>query len=65
MSKKTSYLKRLPVHAQRTGKSDKGEAEIVTRRREVDAIDAECADELSGSALGKGGKRIGVLLAQL
>lgn len=62
MSKKTSYLKRLPAHAQKRGSAQKGEAQIVTRRREVDEIEAECAEELSGSALGKGGKRIGILL---
>jgi ADP-ribose pyrophosphatase len=62
MSKKTSYLKRLPPHAQKRGDTDKGEAQIVTRRREVDEIEAECAEKLSGSALGKGGKRIGILL---
>jgi len=62
MSKKMSYLKRLPPHAQKRGDSSKGEAQIVTKRREVDEIEAECADELSGSALGRSGKRIGILL---
>ena len=62
MSKKTSYLERLPTHAQKRGDIGKGEAQIITRRREVDEIEAECADALSGSALGKGGKRIGILL---
>ena len=57
-----SYLKRLPERAQKRGDSAKGEAQIVTKRREVDEIEAECADALSGSALGKNGKRIGILL---
>jgi ADP-ribose pyrophosphatase len=62
MSKKSSYLKRLPAHAQKKGSNDKGEAEIATRRRDIEEIESECADELSGSALGKGGKRLGILL---
>lgn len=60
--KKSSYLKRLPERARRRGNAAKGEAEIVTKRRDVEAIEAEGADELSGSALGKNGKRIGILL---
>ncbi|HEX6573489.1 MAG TPA: NUDIX hydrolase [Gemmatimonadaceae bacterium] len=56
------YLKKLPRHAQRRGSARNGEAEIVTSRRELDSIASECAEELSGSALGKGGKKIGILL---
>ena len=62
MSRKKSYLTRLPAHAQRRGKASKGEAEIVTSRHEVKEILAECAEDLSGSALGRNGKRIGILL---
>jgi ADP-ribose pyrophosphatase len=62
MSKKNNYLNELPRHAQRRGHVNKGEAEIVTSRRELDEIASECARELKGSALGKGGKRIGILL---
>ena len=62
MSKTASYLDRLPRHAQRRGDAAMGEAEIITSRRELDAASSECAGELSGSALGKGGKRIGILL---
>ena len=62
MSKKMSYLKRLPEHAQKKGSVKKGEVEIVTKRRDVDKIESDCADALSGSALGKNGKRIGILL---
>jgi ADP-ribose pyrophosphatase len=58
----SSYLARLPRHARRVGDASKGEAEIVTSRRDVTRIAAECARELKGSALGKGGKRIGILL---
>lgn len=56
------YLKKLPSHAQRRGSAAKGEAEIVTGRKELERISAECSGELSGSALGKGGKRLGILL---
>lgn len=62
MSRRGGYLERLPEHAQRRGDVDSGEAEIVTSRRELDEIAAACASELTGSALGKGGKRIGILL---
>jgi ADP-ribose pyrophosphatase len=62
MSKGAGYLERLPAHAQRRGNAKKGEAEIVTARRELDRISAECAADLKGSALGRGGKRIGILL---
>jgi ADP-ribose pyrophosphatase len=56
------YLRKLPRHAQRRGNAAKGESEIVTRRKDLERIAAECESELSGSALGKGGKRIGILL---
>jgi ADP-ribose pyrophosphatase len=62
MSKKMSYLKRLPESAQKRGDTRKGEVEIVTRRRDVEKIEHECADELSGSALGKNGSKIGILI---
>jgi ADP-ribose pyrophosphatase len=62
MSKRGGYLNRLPEHARRRGNADQGEAEIVTSRTEFAKISAECAAELKGSALGKGGKRIGILL---
>ena len=62
MNAKADYLKRLPKHARRRGDADKGEAEIVTSKRELEKIESECASELSGSALGKDGKRIGILL---
>ena len=62
MSKSAGYLERLPVHARQRGNAKKGEAEIVTGRRDLDRISAECASDLKGSALGKGGKRIGILL---
>jgi len=62
MSKPGGYLDRLPRHAQRRGDAKKGEVEIVTSRRELEEISAACAPELKGSALGKGGKRIGILL---
>jgi 8-oxo-dGTP pyrophosphatase MutT (NUDIX family) len=57
-----NYLTRLPKRAQRRGSARKGEVEIVVAKKELDRISASCADELSGSALGKNGKRIGVLL---
>ena len=62
MASKRTYLARLPRHAQRRGSAAKGEIEIVTARKDLDRIDSECASELKGSALGKGGKRIGILL---
>jgi 8-oxo-dGTP pyrophosphatase MutT (NUDIX family) len=62
MAKKASYLKLLPKNAQKIGSAAKGEIEIVTSRREMKKIDAQCADELSGSALGRNGKRVGILL---
>ena len=62
MSKKNTYLDRLPKHAQNRGDAEKGEAEIVTSKRELNEIESECASDLKGSALGRGGKRIGILL---
>ena len=59
---KKSYLARLPGNAQKRGDTSKGEIEIVTKRKTVRRIKAECGAELEGSALGKGGKRIGILL---
>src|SRR5690242_12128531 len=59
---KSSYLERLPRSAQKRGDVTKGEIAIVTKKKVLRQIAAECADELSGSALGKNGKRIGVLL---
>jgi ADP-ribose pyrophosphatase len=59
---KASYLARLPRVAQKRGDQSKGEIEIVTRKKSVRRIDAECGPELEGSALGKSGKRIGILL---
>src|SRR5687767_15555436 len=59
---KESYLARLPRVAQKRGDQSKGEIEIVTRKKRVRRIDAECGPELEGSALGKSGKRIGILL---
>jgi hypothetical protein len=61
-TKKSDYLSRLPEHAQRRGDASEGEAELVTKRTELERIQSECADELSGSALGKGGKTIGILI---
>lgn len=62
MSKTNSYLDRLPDHARVRGDVEKGEAEIVTSRKELNEIESKCASELKGSALGKSGKRIGILL---
>ena len=62
MSKKNIYLDRLPSHAQSRGDVNRGEAQIVTSRQELNEIESECAPDLKGSALGKGGKRIGILL---
>ncbi len=62
MAKKSSYLKRLPRRARKIGDAERGEIEIVTSRRETRKIDARCAEDLSGSALGKRGKRLGILL---
>jgi ADP-ribose pyrophosphatase len=59
---KKSYLARLPGIAQERGDTSKGEIEIVTKRKAARRIKAECGAELEGSALGKGGKRIGILL---
>ena len=59
---KESYLARLPRTAQKRGDTSKGEIEIITNRKAVKRIKAECGAELEGSALGKGGKRIGILL---
>jgi 8-oxo-dGTP pyrophosphatase MutT (NUDIX family) len=58
----SSYLTRLPKHARRRGSADKGEIEIVTSKKRQARIAQDCADALNGSALGKGGKRIGILL---
>ena len=62
MSNSRSYLERLPPRSRQRGSARKGESEIVTSRRELNEIAGECASELKGSALGKGGKRIGILL---
>ncbi len=62
MSNKRSYLKRLPEEAQARGNAGEGEVEIVTSARELKKTAKECPDELTGSALGKNGKRIGILL---
>jgi ADP-ribose pyrophosphatase len=62
MSRSRTYLERLPKRARRRGSAKKGEIEVVTSRREQKEIEAECAADLKGSALGKGGKRIGILL---
>jgi len=62
MSKTNTYLDRLPKHAQKRGSVKRGEAEIVTAKRELDEIASECAGDLKGSALGSNGKRIGILL---
>ena len=62
MNAKGDYLRRLPKHAQRRGDAANGEVEIVTAKRDLERIEAECAPKLKGSALGKGGKRIGILL---
>lgn len=62
MSNVKQYLKRLPDEARRKGSSDKGEAEIVMSKKDANRIAEECAEDLSGSALGKNGKRIGILL---
>lgn len=59
---KTSYLARLPKRAQRRGSAAKGQIEIVTKKKQVRKIDEENAEELKGSALRKGSKRIGILL---
>jgi hypothetical protein len=57
-----SYLTRLPKHARHRGSADKGEIEIVTSKKRQERIGRECAGALTGTALGKGGKRIGILL---
>jgi len=62
MTNKRNYLKRLPKEAQETGDADTGEVEIVTSRKDAKKIADKCADDLKGSALGKGGKKIGILL---
>jgi len=62
MSKTNTYLDRLPKHAQKRGKATRGEIEVVTSRGELNRIASECAGDLKGSALGKGGKQIGILL---
>lgn len=62
MSKTNTYLDRLPKHAQARGKANRGEIEVVTARRELNKIASECSGDLKGSALGKGGKQIGILL---
>ena len=59
---KSSYLERLPRIAQKRGSAAKGQVEIVTKKKQVKQIDDETASELKGSALGKNGKRIGILL---
>ena len=62
MSKKKSYLKRLPKGAQKPGNASRGEVEIVTSQSEMRRIESQCHDDLTGAALGKGGKRLGILL---
>lgn len=62
MAKRSSYLDKLPKAAARRGRADRGEIEIVTGRRARREIESECAPELTGGALGKGGKRTGILL---
>ena len=59
---KSSYLDRLPRIAQKRGVASKGQIEVVTKKKLVRKIDEETASELKGSALGKNGKRIGILL---
>jgi ADP-ribose pyrophosphatase len=59
---KSSYLERLPRIAQKRGSAAKGQIELVTKKKDVRQIDKETAAELKGSALGKNGKRIGILL---
>ena len=62
MSSSDTYLERLPPDARQLGSASKGEAEIITSRRERNEIESECAPKLKGSALGRGGKKIGILL---
>jgi ADP-ribose pyrophosphatase len=62
MANKRNYLKRLPKEAQALGDAGSGEVEIVTSRKDAKKISDDCADDLKGSALGKGGKKIGILL---
>ncbi|HEY3747399.1 MAG TPA: NUDIX hydrolase [Gemmatimonadaceae bacterium] len=62
MSNKRNYLKQLPEKAQEIGDAATGEVEIVTSRKEAKKIADKCASDLKGSALGKGGKKIGILL---
>ena len=62
MANKRNYLKRLPKEAQEIGNADTGEVEIVTSRKAAKKIADKCADDLKGSAPGKGGKKIGILL---
>lgn len=59
---KSSYLERLPRIAQKRGSTAKGQIELVTKKKQLRQIDEETASELKGSALGKNGKRIGILL---
>lgn len=62
MPKDRSYLRRLPKLAQTRGNAKRGQIEIVTSRNLMREIEAECASELKGSALGTNGKQIGILL---
>jgi ADP-ribose pyrophosphatase len=62
MSRKNSYLTRLPAHARKPGDASRGQIEIVTSQKEIRQIESECAADLKGSALGKSGKRLGILL---
>jgi ADP-ribose pyrophosphatase len=64
MSKKmkSGYLERLPDAAQVRGDASAGEVAIVTRRTEVEEIQSDADDGLTGSALGQNGKRVGILL---
>jgi 8-oxo-dGTP pyrophosphatase MutT (NUDIX family) len=62
MANTRNYLKQLPEEAQEFGDIDNGEIEIVTWRKAANKIADKCAADLKGSALGKGGKKIGILL---
>jgi 8-oxo-dGTP pyrophosphatase MutT (NUDIX family) len=62
MANKRNYLKQLPEEAQEIGDADTGEIEIVTSRKAAKKIADKCAADLKGSALGKGGKKTGILL---
>jgi NUDIX domain. len=59
---KSAYLKRLPRQSQVRGDATAGEVEIITREKDVEAIESDSDDELTGSALGKNGKSVGIVL---